>query len=81
MTENVNIFDKPIYKKDNDLSIGDILETEYGDYDNWVKIVIDKIELNNTWTKITGHYLLTNNSFEGYQFVSTKNKVIGKVVD
>ena len=44
-------------KKCKDLVKGDIIRVEYGDYDNWVTVIVDRIEdTGDTYCKIVGKW-------------------------
>lgn len=54
-------------KKQCELSKGDVIRVEFGDYDNWVTVVVDKVEDDdNNWSKLTCHYPGTNKPVEMY---------------
>lgn len=73
------MFDKPIIKKNEEVKKGDIISTEYGDYGNWVQVVVDHLEISPEWVEVVGHYANNNEAFTGYHTNREKNKVIGHV--
>lgn len=76
---NVIMYDKPIIKKMKDIEYGDIIETEYGDFDNFVKVVVTNMEKTKDGSiRTTGVFLLNNEPFEGYNLRDEDDKVIGK---
>lgn len=78
---NVIMFDKPIIKKMKDVEYGDIIEVEYGDFDNFVDVIVTNIEKTETDSiKTTGVFLLNNEPFEGYSLRDEGDKVIGKYI-
>ena len=38
------MYDEPIFKRTLDLEKGDIIKTEYGDFDNIVKIIVTSVD-------------------------------------
>lgn len=73
------MFDKPIIKKMRDIEYGDIVEVEYGDFDNFVDVIVTNVEKTKTGSiKTTGVFLLNNEPFEGYSLRDDGDKVIGK---
>lgn len=83
MDTNILMYDEPIIKPHTTIEPGDIIETEYGDYDNWVQIIVEKVEQTDTAIKTTGVYLShRNDKFEGYNPGKTATfKVIGKLTN
>lgn len=76
---NVIMYDKPIIKKMKDIEYGDIIEVEYGDFDNFVDVIVTNVEKTETGSiKTTGVFLLNNEPFEGYSLRDDGDKVIGK---
>lgn len=76
---NVIMYDKPIIKKMKDIEYGDIIEVEYGDFDNFVEVVVTDIEkIDDGSIKTTGMSLLNHEPFEGYSLRDSGDKVIGK---
>ena len=64
------MYDKPIIKKMKDIEYGDIIEVEYGDFDNFVDVVVTDIEkIDDGSIKTTGVYLLNYEPFEGYSLM------------
>ena len=43
-----------IFKQQKDLKKGDVIKVEFGDYDNFVNVIVDSIEDHGT--KIVCHY-------------------------
>lgn len=81
MTVNVIMYDEPIFKKTLDLEEGDIIKTEYGDFDNIVKIIVTGVDkVDSSSIKITGVYLMNNDPFEGYSLREGREEVIGKYI-
>lgn len=79
LMDNVIMYEKPIIKKMKDIKYGDIIETEYGDFDNFVKVVVTHVEkLQDGPIRTTGVFLLNNEPFEGYSLRDDGDKVIGK---
>ena len=80
---NVVMLKNPIFKRKEELKKGDIVSTEYGDYNNWVQIVVDYVELpnknNERFAKLVGHYLKNNESVVGYLTDYERNKVVGYI--
>lgn len=69
-----------------DIKPGQVFETEYGDFDNFVKIVYESHEIikNGREIKTDGHYLNDGSHWTGYTFCPDKEKrfwykVIGHV--
>ena len=83
MDTNILMYDEPIIKPYTTVEPGDIIETEYGDYDNWVKVIVEKVEQTDTAIKTTGVYLNhRSGKFEGYNPGKTATfKVIGKLTN
>ena len=78
---NVKMYEKPIIKKMKDIEYGDIIEVEYGDFDNFVDVVVTDMEKTNDGSiKTTGVFLLDHEPFEGYSLRDSGDKVIGKYV-
>lgn len=76
---NVIMYEKSIIKKMKDIEYGDIIETEYGDFDNFVKVVVTNMEKTEDGSiRTTGVFLLNNEPFEGYSLRDDGDKVIGK---
>ena len=76
---NVIMYDKPIIKKMKDIEYGDIIEVEYGDFDNFVDVVVTDMEKTDDGSiKTTGMFLLNQEPFEGYSLRDSGDKVIGK---
>lgn len=79
LMSNVIVYEKPIIKKMKDIEYGDIIETEYGDFDNFVKVVVTNMEKTEDGSiRTTGVFILNNEPFEGYSFRDDGDKVIGK---
>lgn len=77
--ENVTMYDEPIFKRTLDLEKGDIIKTEYGDFDNIVKIIVTSVDkVDSGSIKITGVYLMNNDHFEGYSLKNETEEVVGK---
>ena len=76
------MFEKPIMKKASEMQYGDIFETEYGDYGNFIKAVFESCEPCESDTTLTRfHYIDCEESIEGYSFTPIEKKtykVIGK---
>ena len=78
---NVIIYDEPIFKKTLDLEKGEIIKTEYGDFDNIVKIIVTNVnKVESGSIKVTGVYLMNNDPFEGYCLRNETEEVIGKYI-
>lgn len=76
---NVIMYDEPIIKKMKDIEYGDIIEVEYGDFDNFVDVVVTDMEKTDDGSiKTTGVFLLNHEPFEGYSLRDSGDKVIGK---
>ena len=81
LMDNVIMYEKPIIKKMKDIEYGDIIVVEYGDFDNFVDVVVTDMEkINDGSIKTTGVFLLNHEPFEGYSLRDSGNKVIGKYV-
>ena len=44
LTDNVIMYEKSIIKKMKDIEYGDIIEVEYGDFDNFVDVIVTDME-------------------------------------
>lgn len=78
---NVKMYEKPMIKKMKDIEYGDIIEVEYGDFDNFVDVIVTDMEkIDDGSIKTTGVYLLNHEPFEGYSLRDSGDKVIGKYV-
>ena len=76
---NVIMYDEPIIKKMKDIEYGDIIKVEYGDFDNFVDVVVTDMEKTDDGSiKTTGMFLLNHEPFEGYSLRDSGDKVIGK---
>ena len=76
---NVIMYDEPIIKKMKDIEYGDIIKVEYGDFDNFVDVVVTDMEKTDDGSiKTTGMFLLNHELFEGYSLRDSGDKVIGK---
>lgn len=65
-------------KKQCELCKGDIIHVEYGDYDNWVTVVVDKVEdKDDRWIKLTCHYINSDRTDEMYGYKDSLVEVIG----
>ena len=64
-------------KKQCELSKGDIIRVEFGDYDNWVTVVVDMVETEGKWSKLICHYLNSNRSVEMYGYPNDMVEIIG----
>lgn len=42
--DNIEYFDEPIYKYLSELRQGDVIYTEFGDYDNYIQAIFDNFE-------------------------------------
>ena len=81
LMDNVIMYEKPIIKKMKDIEYGDIIVVEYGDFDNFVDVIVTDIEKTNDGSiKTTGVFLLNHEPFEGYSLRDSGDKVIGKYV-
>ena len=81
LMDNVIMYEKPIIKKMKDIEYGDIIVVEYGDFDNFVDVVVTDMEKTNDGSiKTTGVFLLNHEPFEGYSLRDSGDKVIGKYV-
>lgn len=81
MNGKIDMYNEPIIKLAENIETGDIAEIEYGDYGNFVKVVIDHIEKEKDCFKTVGKYLNSNQDFEGYDFGKTQSyKIIGKLL-
>ena len=81
LMDNVIMYEKPIIKKMKDIEYGDIIVVEYGDFDNFVDVVVTDMEKTNDGSiKTTGVYLLNHEPFERYSLRDSGDKVIGKYV-
>ena len=81
LMDNVIMYEKPIIKKMKDIEYGDIIVVEYGDFDNFVDVIVTDIEkIKDGSIKTTGVYLLNHEPFEGYSLRDSGNEVIGKYV-
>ena len=47
-----------------DLEYGDVFRSEYGDYDNWVSIVFERLAIDDRCIHIWVHHLGKSESFE-----------------
>lgn len=83
MNDNIIMYNEPVLKTYTTVQPGDIIETEYGDYDNWVQVIVDKVEKTDTSIKTTGVYLNNRTEkFEGYNMGRIATfKVIGKLTN
>lgn len=83
-TPNYTLFDKPVTKTIDEMQKGDIFDTQYGDYNNIVRIVFDhteqKKENNTVWIKTVGTYLKDNAPFEGWDWISKNRKKSYEVI-
>jgi lysine/ornithine N-monooxygenase len=43
----IKLFDKPIVKKFYEIQKDDVVRTEYGDYDNWVNMIVQEVKLTD----------------------------------
>lgn len=80
---NVEWFEKPIVKKAAEMQAGDIYECEFGDYDNWVRVVFEKCEPDGRNTKIFFHTLSRSDSRVMYDLDPIEKvcfSVVGKIV-
>ena len=81
LMDNVIMYEKPIIKKMKDIEYGDIIVVEYGDFDNFVDVIVTDIEKTNDGSiKTTGVFLPNHEPFEGYSLRDSGDKVIGKYV-
>ena len=67
--------------KQKDLEKGDIISVEYGNYDNWVKVVVDKVEDDarvSYGCKLTCHYLDSKQQVVMYGDSNSTVEVLGK---
>lgn len=70
----------PIYKKQKDLEKGDIIKVEFGDYDNWVTVVVDEVSVDCNYkgsTKLDCHYLNSDRKEVMYGRNDERVEVIG----
>ena len=82
MDGKFDMYDEPIIKLAENIETGDIAEIEYGDYGNFVKVIIDHIEKNDDCFKTVGKYLDNNQNFECYSYEETQSyKIIGKLLN
>lgn len=83
MENGICMFENPMFKKNEELKRGDIISTEYGNYGNWVQIVVDYVELpnknNEKFAKLVGHYLKNNKDVVAYLANYERNKVVGYI--
>jgi hypothetical protein len=84
---DVELFEKPIRKRPDELELGvDVVELEYGDYGNYVKVVVEYcgLEGDGRWWRTAGKYVSNGCEFDGYSTVYKNKiidyKVVGKVV-
>lgn len=84
----VELFEKPIIKTHDELELGvDVIQLQYGDYGNFVKVVLESCgyeDETNKWWVTKGIYVSNGAKFEGYCPVYN-NKiqdyiVVGKVI-
>lgn len=76
-------FEKPVIKNASDIRAGDIIQCEFGDFDNIVKVVFDSCEADGKHTKVTCHDIRTGRQFDMYDFSPIDKvtfEVVGKVV-
>lgn len=81
--DNIKYFDEPIYKKLTEIQQGDVIYTEFGDYDNYIQAIFDNFEKTKpNISKISFHY--SDGRFdEMYGFSNidtTEYKIIGKEI-
>lgn len=82
--DNIEYFNEPIYKKMTEISQGDVIYTEFGDYDNYIQAIFDNFEkIKSNISKISFHY--PDGRFdEMYSFLHTADpteyKIIGKEI-
>lgn len=79
--DNIEYFDEPIYKKITEIKQGNVIYTEFGDYDNYIQAIFDDFEkIKSNILKISFHY--PDGRFdEMYGFLHTdptEYKIIGK---
>ena len=85
---NVEFFEQPIRKHYTELEPGvDVLDIEYGTYDNYVKVVFESCGYeseDSRWWRTCGRYVSNGAEFEGYTLVYNDKgqdyKVVGKVI-
>ncbi len=82
MSKNyVILYDRPIIKKLKDIEYGDIIKTEYGDFDNFVEVVVTHVEkLQDGSMRTIGVFLLNHEPFEGYSLRDDRYKVVGRYI-
>lgn len=77
-------FTEPIIKSHDNVRKGDVIYTEYGDFNNYVTVAVDSVDTTGEWVKTTGRYVNSGELFEGFQHVHRGKggmfKVIGKEI-
>lgn len=72
--------DNPIVKRVEEVQKGDVLRCEYGDYDNWIEFVLDKVtKESDYWYCTEGRYLNSGNPHKGYCSKGSAYYVLGHV--
>lgn len=71
------------FKKMYQLKKGDIIKTQYGDYNNWIIVKINSVEKDpdhDAWYVINCHDLMANETFNTYHHNSSIEEVV-EVID
>lgn len=82
----VNIYESPVTKPWTNIVKGDVLRFEYGDFDNYVRVVLDHFESDkdDDTIKVVGNYVSNGDLHESYcfKFGGVPNmSVIGHVIE
>lgn len=79
------LYEEPVIKHYTEVEPGDVCIMEYGDYDNFVTIIIDSLSLvsGGSFVECIGRYSHNGNEFKGYGPNYTNQasyKIIGKEI-
>lgn len=67
MANSIKYFETPIKKHWSDVEKGDVIRMEFGDYDNFVTVIFEELEIMElNWIRTIGRYVSTGEKFEGF---------------
>jgi hypothetical protein len=81
--QDVEWFDNANIISAKELQVGDVIEMEYGDFDNIVTGVVDAVyepKDNSNFWRVDFYYFGSNKVTEAYTMPWGKEKVVGRVV-